>query len=230
MTVLAAIQNACAVIPLNRPDGVFAGQEREHFELQVLANTAAEHIAGDCEWQRLKQVATILGDGETEDFAFPSDYARMLKKTELRTTRQVCALNHIVSSDQWLDIVLRQFNQPAGAWTIYDDRIHIRPAPVNGEEIRYFYMSSKWAMDKNGSERTAFTADDDTFCLSEKLLELAMIWRWRSNKGLAYAEDLANYEQAKEKLIAADKGPRTILIGRQRSRGAKPAYSRILGS
>lgn len=216
MSALTAIQNACAIIPLSRPDVVFSGQEREHFELQVLANTAADHIAKDYEWQKLKLVATIEGDGSTEDFDFPADYDRMLKKAELRTSQHVTALTHITDSDQWLDMAIRQFNQIAGSWTIYGGQIHIKPAPVNDEQVKFFYMSSKWARDTNDTLKAAFTADDDTFLLSEKLLELCMIWRWRANKGLAYAEDLSNYEDAKEKLITADKGSRILTIGRAR--------------
>jgi hypothetical protein len=230
MTVLAAIRNACAIVPLNRPDAVFSSQEREHFELQVLANTAAHHIAKDYEWQRLKQIAAIAGDGVTEDFDFPADYDRMLKQAELRTARLGRPLAHVTSSDRWLEASLRPFNRVAGAWTIYDGRIHIRPAPLAGQEVRYFYMSTKWALDSEGTPKTAFDADDDTFRLSEKLLELAMIWKWRANKGLPYAEDLQNYEDAKEKLIAADKGSHAITIGRAgRACEAEAAYPGSIG-
>ena len=230
MTVLTAIQNACAILPLNRPDAVFSSQEREHFELQVLANTAAGHIAKDCEWQKLKEIATIAGDGATEDFDFPADYDRMLKKAELRTSRHIAALTHITASDRWLDLALRQFNVVTGAWTIHGGRIHIRPAPLDGEEVKYFYMSAKWAMDSEGTAKSVFEADSDTFRLSEKLLELCMIWKWRANKGLPYAEDLQNYEDAKEKLIAADKGSHSITIGRaERPSDAEAAYQRSIG-
>ena len=43
-----------------------------------------------------------------------------------------------------------------------------------------------------------------------------MIWRWKANKGRSYAEDMANYENLKEKLINQDKGARMISIGRVR--------------
>lgn len=230
MTVLAAIQNACAILPLNRPDGVFAGQEREHFELQVLANMAADHIAKDYEWQKLKQIATILGDGASREFDFPADYDRMLKQAELRTARCALPLTHVIASDAWLDMSLRPFNQVTGAWTVYDGRLHIAPAPVAGEEIKYFYMSGRWAIDKNATPKALFTADDDMFRLSEKLLELCMIWKWRGNKGLAYAQDLDAYEDAKEKLVTADKGSRFITIGGG-GRYCRPeaAYPRSIG-
>jgi hypothetical protein len=56
-----------------------------------------------------------------------------------------------------------------------------------------------------------------------------MVWKWRANKGLSYAEDLNNYEDAKQKLIAADKGSCVIRIGRSgRPAGALAAYPRII--
>jgi hypothetical protein len=228
MSVLTAIQNACAVIPLTRPEAVFSSTEREHFELQVLASTAAGHIARDYEWQKLKAIATIAGDGAAADFGFPADYDRMLKQAELRTGRHRMALLHIVSSDQWLDMTIRESRPALGAWTIYGNRLHLMPAPADGEVIRYFYMSARWAVDTNGTPKADFSADTDMFRLSEKLLELAMIWKWRAGKGLGYAEDLANYEDAKEKLITADKGARILTVGSARRAGAHPACPEMI--
>jgi hypothetical protein len=146
----------------------------------------------------------------------------MLKKAELRTSRRITALAHVTSSDRWLDMSIRGFDPITGAWTIHGGRIHIRPAPVAGEEVKYFYMTAKWALDREGTAKAAFDADDDTFRLPEKLLELCMIWKWRAAKGLPYAENLTDYEDAKEKLIAADRGPRTITLGRARPSSDAP--------
>lgn len=225
MSVLATIQSVSASIALDRPEVVFSSQEREHVELQTLANTAGLHIARDYEWQALKVVGTLVGDGATAAFDLPGDYDRMLKKAELRSLRHMSALTHITDSDQWLDMDIRQFNQVAGMWTIYGGQIHIRPAPAAGEEVKFFYMTKDWAQDDQGSLKSGFAQDTDRFRLSESLLELCMIWRWRAQKGLAYAQDQDNYEDAKEKLQSADKGARIIAIGKARHhRGAAVAY------
>ncbi|MFZ5676314.1 MAG: hypothetical protein ACOZAM_25420 [Pseudomonadota bacterium] len=225
MTVLSAIQNAAASIALDRPETVFSSAEREHFELQVLANTAALHIAKDYEWQALKAIAVLTGDGTKDAFDLPSDYDRMLKDAELRSGRFISALTHVTDSDHWLNMEIRRFNQVAGMWTLHGGKIHIRPAPTAAEEVKFFYMSSLWAKDDQGTAKEGFTKDTDTFRLSEKLLELCMIWRWRAQKGLPYAQDQDNYEDAKEKLMTADKGARVIAIGRsRRQRGVALAY------
>lgn len=225
MTVLTAIQNVSASIALDRPEGVFSSTEREHFELRVLANTAALYIAKDYEWQALKVVGTLTGDGTATAFDLPADFDRMLKEAALRSSRYSTALTHITASDQWLEKEIRQFNQVAGMWTLYGGRIHIRPAPAAGEEVKFFYMSKLWAEDDQGTLTDGFTKDSDTFRLSEKLLELCMIWKWRAQKGLPYAQDQDNYEDAKEKSQVADKGSHIVAVGRtRRRRGVSTAY------
>lgn len=225
MTILTAIQNVSASIALDRPEAVFSSTEREHFELQVLANTAGLHIAKDYEWQALKVVATLTGDGTKTVFEFPANYDRMLKAAELRSSRYTAALTHVTDSDQWLDMEIRQISQVAGMWTLHGGQMHIRPAPATGEEVKFFHMSKLWAKDDQNTLKDVFTRDTDTFRLSETLLELCMIWKWRAQKGLPYAQDHDNYEDAKEKLIAADKGSRLVAVGRtRRPRGVTAAY------
>ncbi|WP_119392708.1 phage adaptor protein [Taklimakanibacter lacteus] len=225
MSVLTAIQNVSAVIALNKPTVVFSSTEREHFELQVLANSCARYIAQDYEWQALKVPGLIAGDGMTRSFALPADYDRMLKEGELWSDRLQTHLTHIISTDHWLELDIRQFETVTGAWTLLGNEITLKPAPANGEAISYYYMSSRWALDNDGSSKAEFAADDDTFRLPETLLELCMIWKWRAQKGLPYAQDQDNYEDEKEKRIAADKGARILHVGRtRRLRGAQVAY------
>jgi hypothetical protein len=68
----------------------------------------------------------------------------------------------------------------------------------------------------SGSAKAAFTADDDTFVLDERLLTLDCIWRWKAQKGLEYAEHMQNAEIARSKAISDDKGPRILVQGRRR--------------
>lgn len=78
--------------------------------------------------------------------------------------------------------------------------------------------------------KAAFTDDNDVFVLSERLLTLSLIWRWRSQKRMEYSEDLTNYETALEKEAATDKGARIQTVGRQRiASGAAFAFPGVLG-
>jgi hypothetical protein len=216
MTVLNAIRNVATVISLDLPATVFSSSEREHVELRTLANTCAGHIARDYEWQALKRPATLAGDGVTAEFDMPDDYDRMLKEGALWSSRRQSPLTHVTSTDRWLELDIRQFGFVTGAWTIIADRINIKPAPANGEAVKFYYMSRKWAKDEAGVPKAAFLTDSDSFRLSERLLELGMIWQWKAAKKLPYAQERDDYEDAREKLILADKGSRILRVGRIR--------------
>lgn len=225
MTVLTAIQAASTKIALDKPTVVYSSTDREHIELQELANECASYIAKDYEWQALKVLATITGDGSDDDFALPDDYDRMLKKTQLWSDRLQTPLTHITDTDHWLELDIRQFQTVIGVWTLFANEINIKPAPALSEVIKYYYMTTKWAKDAGGSFKTAFDADSDVFRLSEDLLKLCIIWKWKAAKKLPYAQELNDYEDAKEKMIVADKGSRFLRVGRARMpRGAQLAY------
>lgn len=218
MTILSTIQDASMFISLERPATVFSATaaERELLELQALANTCGGYIAKDYEWQALKLEAVFTGNGSATNFPFPDGYDRMLKKAELWSTRMTNPLTHIVETDRWLEIDVRQIGFVTGAWSIFGDAVNIKPALLTGEQVKYYYMSNKWAKDKDGIARTSFAQDTDTFRLSEELLKLCIIWKWKAMKKLPYAQEQQDYEDAKEKSITADKGARILRGGRAR--------------
>jgi hypothetical protein len=61
-----------------------------------------------------------------------------------------------------------------------------------------------------------FDADTDEFVLGDRLLTLAIIWQWKAQKGLQYAEDLANYENARKVAIDDDMGASIFAVGTSR--------------
>lgn len=214
MSLLTVFQQACTSgIALDKPSAVFGSSSREHIELANIANEMAAMIAASHEWQVLNKIATITGDGTSEDWDLPTDFDRMLDKSQLWSSSLETPLSPISDRDEWLGMDVQSFDFVINAWILYAGQIHIKPALSSGVTAKYFYQSDLWALD--GSTPAAeFTADDDTFRLDERLLKLGIIWKWREMKGLPYAEDLATYERLLAKLIARDKGSRIIRIGR----------------
>jgi hypothetical protein len=78
--------------------------------------------------------------------------------------------------------------------------------------------------------KAAFSDDNDAFTLSERLLTLGLIWRWRQQKRQEYGEDMKNYELALEKEIARDKGSQLLIGGVGRlPGGVRASYPGALG-
>jgi hypothetical protein len=225
MTILSVFEQVCPVIGLTVPDAVMASTDREHVELAALANEMASRIAKAHEWQLFNTIATYTGDGSTEDFELPSDYGRMLKKAQVWSSSLETPLSPISDRDRWLGLDIQSFDFVINAWILYGGQIHIKPALADAVTAKHWYQSNLIVAPEAGDNKTAFTADADTFRLDERLLRLGIIWQWKANKGLAYAEDMATYEEAKEKLICDDKGSRSIRMGAVRlARGARVAY------
>ena len=226
MTVLTAIQKVSTVIGLEKPLSVFGSTVRELVELQDIANEVAESISKAYDWQILKTIATITGDGATIDFPLPTDYARQIQKTTLWVlSRPFSPLQHVTDTDLWLGIVMSNLVTAIGQWTIYGNQVHIMPALAAADTAKYYYITNAMVMPAAGPNKQYFTLDTDTFLLDERVLRLGIIWQWKSNKGLPYAEDLATYEIALQEAVARDKGSKAITVGFQRSRMAASEYA-----
>jgi hypothetical protein len=168
-------------------------------------------IARDYEWQELKRTATITGDGVTTDFALPADYDRMPKQAELWSS-SIPAFTHVTDYDKWLEWLTTMFSTAIPRWTLLGGRIHVQPAIKVDQTATYAYQSKLFARGAGG-DKGRFDNDADEFLLNEELLKLGIVWQWKSQKGHAYAEDMANYEELLATLTATNIGPRRIRIG-----------------
>jgi hypothetical protein len=213
MTILSVIKDVAKVCGIAVPDAVFSSTDREHVELASLAQEMAERIANGHDWQKLSKITTITGDGSTEEFDLPSDYDRMLVKSQVWSSSLETALSPITDLDKWLEIDIKSFDFVVNAWTIYGGQMHVKPALGAGVTAKYFYQSNLIVDPAAGADTTTFTADTDSFILDERLLKLGIIWRWKEQKGQPYDEWMADYEELKERLVVRDRGSRMIRVG-----------------
>lgn len=212
MSVLTACQEAAIELNQTEPAAIFASTDRFAKELKVQANKSVQAILKAYDWQLLTKRATITGDGSATSFSLPTDYDRMVLKTNLASGSNNMDLVKVDDLDQW-DYFTNHFNTPTpGYWIVLGGAIQIKPAPATGVTHSYYYISKNAV---SGSKEL-FTADADTFLLPERLLTLSIIWRWRAMKRKDYAEDMRNYEIALSEAVTADKGSRILTVGRQR--------------
>lgn len=142
---------------------------------------------------------TITGDG-SEDYDLPSDFKRLaLGPTaiyEKTTTRRWGVPIH--TDGQWTHLKtlgasgaerffrLRGYD---GAW-----EIDFYPAPASSTQIVVSYMTDKWMATSGGTAGNAWTDETDVLLFDRRPVELGIIWRYRRDKGLDYADTQAEYE------------------------------------
>lgn len=229
MTLLSVAQNVAKVIALEVPDVVASSTDREVVELLALANEMAQRITAGHDWQKLCTVHTLTGDGSTTAFDLPANYDRMLVKAQVWSSSLETALSPISDLDRWLELDVQDFDFVVNAWAIYGGQMHIKPALATGVTAQFFYVTNECIQSSSATKKIEFTADDDEFRIDDRLLKLAMIWQWRANKGLPYAEDMVNYESHLSRLVVRDRGSKMIRLGAVRMpRDTRTAYPQAI--
>lgn len=218
MSVLTACQNAARLLKPGQavPTSVFNSTDTFAVELAALSNEAARAIAKVHDWRKLLTLKTQAGDATTTAFALPDDYDRMPVKAAVFATGMQGPMERVDDLDVWLDREIRSFTGSVGYWILLGGFLNIKPAMSASESAKYYYVTNLIATDSGGTPKLEFTADADIFRLPERLLTLALIWRWRHRKSLDYAEDMQNFEIAQSEEIARDKGSRILKVGRAR--------------
>lgn len=208
MAILAAMQSAALRVTGDRPTVFFGSTRKTEQELADLANEVAADIAKSHDWQALTSVRTMNGDGTTVLFNLPGDYDRMLVNTDIQdTTSWAWGYRHITDMNDFLYWQARDFQPSPGGWTIYGNAMHFVPAPPDGQNAVFPYISRFYARDSGTQAlKGAFDADTDTFLLPERLLTLGLVWRWRENKGLPFDGDQEAFMKAISEYAAKDRG------------------------
>lgn len=222
-TALEICRDAAVKLGLERPSVLMSSSDRTAVELRRALTEAADKIVRSHDWQLLKTLQTHLGDGTTTEYTTPTDMIRMPKDAQVWSSRWQHALSPITPED-WLQLDVRDYDLVVGAWTIYGGKFVYTPALASGETTKFFYISGNYVAASDGTPKADFTADDDTFRLDDRVLELTLVWVWRAQKSLDYSEEQAAAELALARAIEADKGARILTQRRLTSMDARIAY------
>lgn len=229
MSVLGAMQSAAVRLVGQKPTQLFASTSGIALELSDLVNEAAVDIVKAHEWTALMTLYTLAGDGTSTAFDLPADFDRCPKDVHIFTTQWPgVPFQRARDLDEWYFNQRFVYAGVPGWWIMLGGKLNLYPAPASGVDAQFYYVSKNAVTPASGADKAQFTADDDTFKLPERLLTLACIWRWKSMKGLAYAEDMANYEVALSQEITKDKGPRILIEGKRRL-AIPVAYPGVVG-
>lgn len=231
MTILSAMQSAAVRLIGRKPTTFFGASDQFEVEIADWTNEVAQDIAKYQDWQALQGIATITGDGATEEFALPEDYDRMLIYSDVQDLESWCWGYHPFDDiNQFLYHQARGFGPWPGGWIIYGNKLRFSPAPAAGDTATYPYISKNWALSSASAAKSAFDADTDSFVLPERLIALALVWRWRENKKLDASGDQEAFIKALDEYAAKDKGSRPIVKNARRSiAGSYPAWPWALG-
>lgn len=232
MTILSVVQNACLAVGVDVPDAVMTNQDREVLEMVRIANDTAAYIRDvEYDWQALQKIHTLTGDGVTEAWDLPEDYARMNTKSTLWSSRWSWGFEHVTSTDDWLEMIATGFIPVSGQWSIFGGQMHILPVLTDTETAQFVYITNLIVKQQGGALVDTFGADTDTCRLSERMLELGIIWKWKAQKKLPSDDEENDFNRALYTAMNNDKGSKPVVSGNSRKRfnGVKTALPYTVG-
>ncbi|MEH3108982.1 MAG: hypothetical protein PGN22_02625 [Agrobacterium cavarae] len=217
MTILSACQSAAVRLIGRKPNTIFSSQKKFEMQIADLVQEAAVDIAKAFDWQALMVIAQHQGDGTKTAFDFPQGFDRMPIKGNVHSaTWQQSGYAPARDRDHWINLQTYSTAGAPGFWIVLDGQMQIYPPMGPSEVAKYYFVTNEIARDKDGVSKAQIDKDDDVFKLDERLLTLALIWRYRDLIGLDYAEAMENYERALAQVGGADKGKRILAEGRGR--------------
>jgi len=196
-TLLQIAQAAMAELGQPMPTIVANSPDRTAQQLLALLNLEGEELADVAgAWPGLRGEQTINLVSGQEAYDFPADilYYRSGTGWDSNTHWQVVGP---LSDREW------QFLRsglsvawPTLRYRIMNGQMHFDPVPTTNDAITFEYVSANWCQSAAGMGKSAFSADTDFPLIPDRLFIMGLKWRFLAAKGMNYAEERAEYDNA----------------------------------
>ncbi|MBF8177659.1 hypothetical protein [Herminiimonas contaminans] len=212
LNCLQIIQTVCRRIGILAPNAAVGSTDPQIIQLLTISEEEGQDQADRYSWQALQTEATFTTvatqvQGALSTIAPNCDY--IVNNTIWnRTLRR--PVYGPKSEQDWQQSVAMAINGPFNAYRIIGDSINFYPNPVAGQTCAFEYVSRDWVATSTATTSSIWTNDLDTPKISDQLMILGTIWRWKAAKGLDYAEDFSKYERRMADAMGRD-GSKPVL-------------------
>ena len=212
MSTLTIIREVCKRVGLPVPNTATGSTDPQVNQLLAILNEEGQELAQRHAWQALNQEATFTTVA-TEIQGTLNSIAPGLKYIINDTIWNRDLKRPVfgpITEQRWQQLKAMTMQGPWNQYRIIGNQIKFLPAPSAGQTCYFEYVSKNWCYDTTGVTKSSFTLDDDEPYLDEQILQLGLEWRWKSAKGLEYAEKFNTYERRVMDAIGRDGGRDTL--------------------
>ncbi len=210
MTLLTMVRAAASRIGLVPPTVVATATDPTMRLLFGLAQQEGEELARYGDWRALrkeKTFTTVAAETQT-DTPLPVDLAGIADETVWNRSQRRRLIGPI-DPVEWQRWKAQSTFPVTDGFTLRGTAWLMQPVPSAGQTIAYEYRSSYWCQSSGGTAQDAWAADTDTGLLSERLMRLGLIWRFKQARGLEWQTDHEDYVNEIDGELARDR-PRKI--------------------
>lgn len=211
MTLLEIIREVCLRSGLLRPTVIMSSQDDMLTQMAALLNEVIVDLRTRFRWQGLFAEATwsALAAENQGDLATLAPGLQLLVPRTFYNRTAGMQYEPCLSPDEWAAMRAMALS-PSYRYRLIAGSLRVFPTPTAGDVMSFEYRSSYAVRDSAGTPKERFTADTDTCVLPSELLILGLRWRWKAEKGFAYAEEMAAYERLVAETANLDAGGRSL--------------------
>lgn len=210
MSLLSMIQSVCRRTGLAKPNVVATATDSTVLRLLEHAQEEGEQLAAYGDWRVLrkeKTFTTVAAETQTNT-PIPTDWAGFIDQTFWNRSRRL-RLYGPATPEEWQRWKAASTFPITGTFCLRGSSLLIQPTPAAGDTIAYEYRSSQWCQSSGGAAQSAWADDTDTGIISERLMSLGIIWRYKQGRGMAWETEYDKYIFQVDQELAKDQ-PRRV--------------------
>ncbi len=203
-TVKSEVDDAAIECGLSVPASWLSSAESSAVEMISLLRAVTRDLLERHDWTGASVTATLTTVAETSSWTLPDAFLRLQRGDnaiyEISPNRRPIIPE--VSDGDWSELnawsfagAQRYFRKTATTLEFY------RPLPT-GATVKIAYVSNVWTTSGGSAWTTEAT---DVAIFPANLLRFGLIYRWRRQKGMRYADEQAEYEAILARAIREDR-------------------------
>lgn len=223
--LLQICKNVADKLQIDRPVTIVNNAEDSARLLLQLARHECEDLtrANEDGWKAQIREHTFQTVNGTADYAKPNDFKYFVDET-MWDRDNYWELRGPLTQKEWQNVkssVLGQSVTPRSRFQLRSDgsatnpvvKFYLDPTPTEAWDMVFEYVTTGYCIDvDDGTVKADWTKDTNTPMLDQYLIELGMVWRYLSRKGLPYEEEVNEYETQRDQAIARDGGARVLSL------------------
>ena len=204
-TVLYEVQQASIQLSLPSPTGVYDSRDENALVMGSVANLAGVMVSEAFDWQALRKVFTIIGDGVRKAWDLPEDFSRFVDGTgwshAIRRPVTVVNAQQWANHEAWLSPIAL-----GPVCRIIADQLRFMSTPAVNEVITFEYVDANWVIDADVATtyKQRANKNGDVPRFDWLLMVHAIKTKWLEHKGMNTTAAQADFNERLAQLMQRD--------------------------
>lgn len=197
-TVLQTIRRVCQRLGIPQPAALVTSNDPQVIQLRVILEDVLGEAMVRWNWEQLTRRATFFAQAQASQGTLEAltgpDFVKINNNTMWDLTRK-CPVEGPASERLWQGRQAVPVSGPVYYYQVREGQLFLDPPPSAGSPFSFFWTSNLCFSDSSGATKQSEIQQDDDLCLfPDNFIYSGLLYGWKQEKGLPYAEDLRTWE------------------------------------